>query len=52
MAIGYGFYAIAIIASFVSVFIPRLPHWRHKEIKETTDKIVKKKVIKKPKIAK
>lgn len=30
MAIGFGFYQIAIIAAFASVFIPRIPHVRPK----------------------
>jgi len=33
MAIGFGFYQIAIIAALASVFIPRLPHVRLKPAK-------------------
>jgi len=31
MAIGFGFYQIAIIAAIASVFIPRIPHVRPKK---------------------
>jgi len=33
MAIGFGFYQIAVIAALASVFIPRLPHVRPKPAK-------------------
>lgn len=33
MAIGFGYYAIALIAGIVSVFIPRIPHVRSKDPK-------------------
>ncbi len=31
MAIGFGYYQIAIIASLASIFIPRIPHFKHKD---------------------
>ena len=31
MAIGFGYYQIAIIAALASVFIPRIPHLKHKD---------------------
>lgn len=30
MAIGFGYYHIAIIAAIASIFIPRIPHFKHK----------------------
>lgn len=36
MAIGFGFYQIAIIAALASVFIPRIPHVRPKQTKFKT----------------
>lgn len=37
MAIGFGYYQIAIIAAFASVFIPRIPHVRPKPATVTPD---------------
>lgn len=31
MAIGFGYYQIAIIAALASIFIPRIPHLNHKD---------------------
>jgi putative Mg2+ transporter-C (MgtC) family protein len=31
MAIGFGYYQIAIVATLASVLIPRIPHLKHKE---------------------
>lgn len=30
MAIGFGYYQIAIIAALASIFIPRIPHFKHR----------------------
>ena len=41
MAIGFGYYGIAAIAAFASVFIPRIPHVRSKSPrKEITEEVV------------
>lgn len=48
MAIGFGYYAIAITASIASVIIPRIPHLRSKEFREEEAKLAaKKSVVKK-----
>ena len=31
MAIGFGYYQIAVIAAFASIIIPRIPHLKHKD---------------------
>ena len=31
MAIGFGYYQIAVIAALASIFIPRIPHLKHKD---------------------
>ncbi len=37
MALGFGYYAVAIISGIVSVFIPRIPHiYKDKDEKENT----------------
>jgi putative Mg2+ transporter-C (MgtC) family protein len=37
MAVGYGFYVIAIVAGLVSLAVPRIPHIRRKSDKEVFD---------------
>lgn len=34
MAIGFGFYAIAIIAAFISIITPRIPHLHKRGVQE------------------
>lgn len=44
MAIGFGYYQIAIIAALASIFIPRIPHLKHKD-KTPTNSLVKKQTV-------
>lgn len=41
MAIGFGYYQIAIVAALASIFIPRIPHLKHKD-KTTTNSVASK----------
>jgi putative Mg2+ transporter-C (MgtC) family protein len=37
MAIGFQLYTIAIISGLVATFVPRIPHYRKREIEPSTD---------------
>ena len=42
MAIGFGYYQIAVIAALAAIFIPRIPHLKHKD-KTPTNSVIGKK---------
>ena len=48
MAIGFGFYQIAIIAAIASVFIPRIPHVGPNRRKFQAEKVVDETPIESP----
>ena len=46
MAIGFGYYEIAVIATLASIFIPRIPHMKTKK-KVSVDKLETNSIVKK-----